>query len=260
VLPAATTTDHNDGVPSGAPHPPRVRLSFGAGRRVELDWRLFALAGLVVVYLLSTLTFEYVESSATASTMPVGRLDRAHTFGQTFLLKEDNLVGVRVYLDADPQLGAVPVTLRLRYTDPGRPSLVVATLPADALVVGAPAEFAFAPVMLAFPPHVVTTTLRFDLEAPAVTPPQSIAVLGGANTYSHGELFAGETSRPDNDLAFELLYQRRWIDAVLPISRIAYGRAGVFGWPPFYALLAYLWCLALGRALLALWRLARTGS
>ncbi|MEM8529976.1 MAG: hypothetical protein AAGF95_03985 [Chloroflexota bacterium] len=41
------------------------------------------------------------------------------------------------------------------------------------------------------------------------------------------------------DLAFDVLYETRWMDRFLPITNIAQSRPGIFGWPPLYALLTY---------------------
>ncbi|HEX9440159.1 MAG TPA: hypothetical protein VF909_10770, partial [Roseiflexaceae bacterium] len=52
---------------------------------------------------------------------------------------------------------------------------------------------------------------------------------------------------PRSDLAFETLYRARLLDRVFPITTIAYGRPGIFGWPPLYALLVYGALVVVGR-------------
>jgi hypothetical protein len=78
-------------------------------------------------------------------------------------------------------------------------------------------------------------------------------VFGDRDSYAGGEFFKGNTSVPAIDLAFEPIYRRRWIDSMLPISRMAHGKPNILGWPPFYALLAYTCLLALTFMLTRLW-------
>jgi hypothetical protein len=216
--------------------------------------------GMLLVYAFSSITTDSVGSAPTRRDWVFGRLFGEHTFGQTFVLERDELVAVRVLLFANPTDREDPLTLRLRYADSALPDLAVATLPLRALSRGGMTTFAIPPLTLSFPPRVVTTTLRLDLEAPTLTPLNWITVIAGPDTYPAGELFQDKIARPSADLAFQPVYRRRWFDLALPISRMAYGKPGLLGWPPFYALLAYACCVMLARLLLRLWRALRVAA
>jgi hypothetical protein len=215
--------------------------------------------GLLLILVLSSLTSDTVGRGPVQHTLVYGRLNRDHTFGQTFVVERDTLVAVRVLLFAGPTNRDDLVALHLRYAESGPPDLVVVTLPLHALVRQEMTTFAIPPLMLDSPPQVVTTTLRIDLEAPTLPPEDSITVMAGPNTYPDGQLLADGKARPMADLAFQPVYQRRWFDTLLPISRMAHGKPGLLGWPQLYALLAYALCLALAYALRWLWRASLQG-
>jgi hypothetical protein len=239
------------------------------GRRVRraLPW-----VGLVLVYVLSSLTTDSVGRAPTQRNLVFGRLSREHSFGQTLVVERDDLVALRVFLLANPTDREDPVMLRLRYADPGlpfdklanrrddssaAPDLAVAVLPMRALARGDYTTFAIPPLMLNSPPGVVTTTLLFDLQAPTLAPSDWITVMAGPDTYPGGELFADGDPRPAFDLAFQPIYRRHWLDILLPISRMAHGKPGVLGWPQLYALLAYAYCVVLVRVFVAVWRVVQ---
>jgi hypothetical protein len=215
---------------------------------------VLAWVGLLLVCASSSFTIDHPGRAPTQRNWVYGRLSREHTYGQTFVVDRDELVAVRVLLLASPGAGDESVTLRLSYAGSALPDLAVVTMPLQALARHEMTSFMFPPITPAFPPSEVTTTLRIDLEAPTLAPADWVAVIAGPDTYPNGELFADGSARPGVDLAFQPVYRRRWFDALLPITRMAHGKPGLLGWPPFYALLAYIYCLAVARALVWIWR------
>jgi hypothetical protein len=215
---------------------------------------LLSWLGLLLVYALTGMTADYPGHGMLQQNNQLGRIEREGALGQTFVLEADQLVALRVRLAPGTRRGTDLVTLHLRYPNPALPDLATASVQLDSLATDDMTIFAFDPVTLDFPPAVLTTTLRFDLEAPTLVPGAGLMVLGDRDSYADGEFFKGTTPIPAIDMAFEPIYRRRWIDSILPISRMAHGKPGILGWPPFYALLAYVFLLALGVALTRLWR------
>jgi hypothetical protein len=236
-------------LPRGSYDIERPRHVRGRYLRSALPW-----IGLLLVFALSNLTVDRAGGAPLQRNWVFGRLDSTHSYGQTFVVERDELVAVQVLLFAGPTTRDDPVTLRLRYASSDLPDLAVVTHPLSALARQEMTVFAFAPLTFVFPPGVVTTTLRIDLEAPTLTPPDWVTVMAGPNTYSAGELFVDGMPKSGADLAFQPIYRQRWFDLVLPISRMAYGRPGLMGWPPFYAVLAYGYVVALWQALTRVWR------
>jgi hypothetical protein len=246
--------------------------SFGAtgaayARVAGRPWRglraglLLPWAGLLLVFLLSSQTIDQPGRAPTQRNLNYGRLNREHTFGQTFVVERDGLVAVRVLLFArSNNTGDEPVTLRLRYAEDDLPDLATATLPLRALDRREMTTFSIPALTFDFPPQAITTTLRIELEAPTLPPEAWITVMAGPDTYRDGQLFADGKAKPAVDLAFQPVYQSRWLDPLLPISRMAYGRQGVLSWPQLYALLAYGFGLLLYYALAQLWRVVHTAA
>jgi hypothetical protein len=220
--------------------------------------RLLPWLGLLLVYALSGITDDRIGRGALPQDNELGRIEGEDTVGQTFTLEDDQLVAIRVRLAPGSARGTDPVTLHLRFPNAALPDLATATVPLDALTKQGTTTFAFDPVTLNFPPAVLTTTLRFDLEAPALAPGDGIVVFGDRDSYTGGEFFKGNTSVPAIDMAFEPIYRHRWIDSILPVSRMAHDKPGILGWPPFYALLAYICLVGLIFMLIRLWRASRS--
>jgi hypothetical protein len=132
------------------------------------------------------------------------------------------------------------VTLRLRYAESDLPDLAVSSLPLRALNQRDWTTFKIQPLTLN-----LTTSLRLDIESPNLQQNDWITVIAGPDTYPDGELMANNVRRQSSDLAFQPVYQHRWIDDLLPISRMAQAKPGVLGWPPAYAILAYACCTLL---------------
>jgi hypothetical protein len=163
------------------------------------------------------------------------------------------LAAVRVLLFANPGDSDEPITLRLRYAEDNLPNLAVVVLPMHALDQKGWTTFELQPLTLN-----LTTTLRLDIEAPTLPPHNWITTIAGPDTYPDGELFVDGSPRPTFDLAFQPVYRHRWLDNVLPITRMALGKPGLLGWPPLYALLAYSSVVVSVHMLLALWQAARS--
>ena len=210
--------------------------------------------GLLLVFVLSSVSTDRAGPAPTQRNWVFGRLNREHTFGQTFVAPPGELVAVRVLLFANLGDHDDPVTLRLRYADSDLPDLAVATLPLRALDQHDWTTFKIQPLILN-----MTATLRLDVEAPTLLPNDWITVIAGPDSYPGGELFVNDEPRQGADLAFQPVYRRRWMDSVLPITRMALGKRGLLGWPPVYALLAYGSIVASARLLLALWHGSRRG-
>jgi len=211
--------------------------------------------GLLLVFALSSLTIDTPGPAPTQRNWVFGRLNGEHTFGQTFVAMPGELVAVRVLLFASPGERNDPVTLRLHYAEGNLPDLAVVTLPLRAL-----GRRDWTTFEIPAPALSLTSSLRFDLAAPTLPPTDWVTVMAGRDTYAAGELLVDGVPRPTADLAFQPVYRRRWLDLVLPITRMAQGKLGLLSWPPLYALLAYSFCLALVHALARLWRAARQGD
>jgi hypothetical protein len=230
---------------------PSVRDRQLVGRRARTTalW-----LGLLLVLALSSLTTDYGGPAPTQRNWVFGRLNHEHTFAQTFIASPGELVAVRLLLFANPGDRDTPVTLRLQYTEGDRFTLAVVTLPVGMFDRSGWTTFAIPPQTL-----TLTTSLQLDVESPTLPSNDWITVMAGPNTYPHGELFVNGVPHPAADLAFQPIYRRRWIDWLLPISRMALGKPGLLGWPPLYALLAYSFCLVLAHVLITFWRSTRQG-
>jgi hypothetical protein len=223
------------------------RLLVGRGARIAALW-----LGLLLTFALSSLTIDHAGPAPTQRNWVFGRLNREHTFGQTFVAVPGKLVAVRMLLFTNSGDRDELVTLRLRYAEGGLPDLAVVALPLSALDRRDWTTFEIQPLTLN-----VTTTLRLDVESPTLASNDWITVMAGPDTYPHGELFVDGAPRPAADLAFQPVYRPRWFDTLLPISRMAQGKPGLLGWPPFYAFLAYACCALLVSVLGRLWRASR---
>ncbi len=218
-----------------------------------LVWQVMPWLGLAVVLLISTRTTTVVGAGPAQRNLVLGKLDQQHSFGQVFVAEQLYLSGIRVLLVPPPGERDDLVTLRLGVVAAGLPDLAVVSLPVHALARQGMTTFAFEPLHLRMTPHSVTTTLQLTLEAPTLPPAYGITVIAGADSYAGGHLLVNGVARTQFDLAFQLLYQQRWLDQVLPISRLAEGRPGLLGWPPFYALLVYGYLYVLGRIVMCCW-------
>jgi hypothetical protein len=228
----------------------RDRQLIGRRARTAALW-----LGLLLALALSSLTTDYGGPAPTQRNWVFGRLNHEHTFAQTFIASPGELVAVRLLLFANPGDRDTLVTLRLRYAEGDRSTLAVVILPVSMFDRGGWTTFEIPPLTL-----TMTSSLRLDVESPTLPSNDWITVMAGPDTYPHGELFVNGMPHPVADLAFQPVYRRRWIDWLLPISRMALGKPGLLGWPPLYALLAYSFCLVLAHVLAGFRRATRQGS
>lgn len=163
------------------------------------------------------------------------------------------LAGVRLWLPRPALPGAGRISLRLRSLEDGA-ELGRAQVAVAALDPARPTLFRIGPADGPAPPPRRPVAAELILEAEQVDRASAVSVMAGPNRYGGGLLLRGGRQIPRADLAFEVLYDTRWFDRILPITRIAWGRPGVLGWPPLYALLAWLIVWGNGWLLLTLAR------
>jgi hypothetical protein len=204
--------------------------------------------GLLLVLVFSSLATDRAGPAPTERNWVFGRLNRERSFGQTFVAPPGELVAVRVLLFADPHGRDDPVTLRLRYADGDLPDLALATLPLRRVGRSDWTTFEIPSLTLS-----LTAALRLDLAVPTLPATDWVTVMAGRDTYPDGTLLVDGRLRPMADLAFQPVYRHRWLDGLLPITRMAQGKPGALGWPPLYALLVYGCGVAVVRLILGLW-------
>jgi hypothetical protein len=143
-----------------------------------------------------------------------GYLYDGHQFGQIVEPVRHDLVGVRLWLPRPTTPGAGTVILHIQAVDSGA-ELATAELAVAELAARGPTTFRFAPA----PMDRLTTTkpvpLKLLLETRAVDRAGAVSVLAGPNGYSNGMLLRDDQGLPRADLAFEPLYQSRWLDRLL---------------------------------------------
>ncbi len=227
------------------------------GRFKLLLLSLLPWIGLLVVLIGSSITVEVSGQGAPDGNQKVGVLYRGHSFGQTFVAEYSQLTAIRVRLVPVASELAEPIILRLRRHAAGTPDLVVVSMPIHDIVPAEMTTFSFAPLSLESNIATITPTLEFLLETPTLRPAEGVTGLGGLDTYPDGVLLLNGEQREALDLTFQPIYLRRWFDALLPISRMAAGKPGILGWPPFYALLVYGYGYLLLLGLIRLWRTIR---
>ena len=211
-------------------NPDRIKLLF---------LRLFPWIGFLIVWIGSSITFEVSGQGAPAGSREIGLLYRGHSFGQTFVAEYSQLTAIRVRLLPISPKRVEPVTLRLRHLAAGTPDLVVVSMPIHAITPAEMTTFSFPPLSLESGISTITPTLELLLETPTLPPAEGVTAIAGPDTYSYGVLLVNGAQRAGLDLAFQPVYLRRWFDVLLPVSRMAAGKPGILGWPPFYALLVY---------------------
>jgi hypothetical protein len=174
-----------------------------------------------------------------------GYLEDGHQFSQFAWLRLEGLTGIQLWLPRPSAPGSGVIVLHVRPTN-SPVDVATAELPVAALAARGPTSFRFSAVR-ADPlrgDQAVPTMLT--LETRGVERASAVSVMAGRNNYSNGLLVRDGQQLPLADLAFESLYAASWLDRLLPITRIAQRRPGIFGWPPFYALL--FWFVLLGYA------------
>ncbi|NTU80931.1 MAG: hypothetical protein HGA45_16385 [Chloroflexales bacterium] len=159
-----------------------------------------------------------------------------------FVTEQPGLSGLRLWLAQPAPKGAELLVRAGEAALPGI-ALVEAVVPLSAAGADGAVDLRFAPLRAGASPYVLTTTLQVRIEARGLAPGAGIALQSGSDPQGQGQA-----------PAFTPLYQVRPFDSLWPISRMADGRPGIFGWPPLYALLAYGFCAFLLCALRAISR------
>ncbi len=182
-----------------------------------------------------------------------GYLDDQHRFGQYANLPLEGLTGIRLWVPRPVAPSAGELILHLRPAG-GGPDHATARIAVAALAQRGPTDLRFDALHADPLRGDPADALLIELESRGVDRASAVSIMAGRNRYGNGVLIRDGQPLPRADLAFEPLYAARWLDRLLPITSIAQRRPGIFGWPPFYALLFYALLLALGWLLV---RLAR---
>jgi hypothetical protein len=196
------------------------------------------LVGPGLILWLTALDDPQAGAGQTIRNWPAGQLDDQHQFGQRALLRLDDLVGVRLWLVRPTTPSAGTIVLRLRPVA-GGPDLAEGQLAVSALTQRDPSVFRFATITTDPLTADRAVPIELILETRGVDRASAVSVMAGPDRYTNGTLLQDGREIAPADLAFEPLYQASRFDRILPVTRIARARPGVFGWPPLYALL--LW-------------------
>lgn len=169
--------------------------------------------------------------------------------GQIIAVPREGMTAIQFWLLAHQRDSG---ELILRITTPKQPDITLAEIhvPVADLPARPPVTFAL--------PHLTaseTPVILFTLEAPALDRAHAITVFGGDNTYGQGTMLINGSARPHEDLAFATLANSYQGDQLLPFSRIAQNRPGIFGQPGFYAVLLWLgiWTYLWAAIYLVIW-------
>lgn len=171
-----------------------------------------------------------------------GQLTRARASGviyggerlaQVVAVPRDGLVAVQFWMLAHQRDSAGSVVLRVAALDTPDLPLAIIAIPLRDLPPQPPVTFP----LPQFNP-ATTPSLLLTLEAPKLDRSHAPSVLGAGNLYGNGLLLVNGQPRSGEDLAFRLFSRSLQADQLLPLSRLALGRPGPFGWPPLYLLLA----------------------
>lgn len=205
------------------------------------------LGGLALALWLASAEAPRVESDAgqTYRGWMAGYLYDQHRFGQYANLPIEGLAGVRLWLPRPVAPGSGMLTLHVRLSS-GGPDLAVAQVAAAALAQPGPTDFRFDPLRADPLRGDQVEPLLIEIDSQGLGRANAVSVIGGPNRYANGTLTRDGKPVARADLAFAPIYAARRLDALLPVTRMAQRRPGIFGWPPLYALLAYGLLAALG--------------
>ncbi|MEI6775457.1 MAG: hypothetical protein WCK70_01000 [Chloroflexales bacterium] len=207
---------------------------------------LTALIGALCITALSMITtLDGGIAPPTPTDMPI-TLAGITTIEQTFTITRPDLVGLAIQIHPATQI--VPdlrIPLHLRYADGPPIDLVSENLSVQAATNGVIA-IRFPPLMAVHDLRVPTTTLTFILDIPQVQPNTGLTFTARENHQTPDTLTIDGRVLTNRELVFAPIYQHRWADSLWPISAMARGKPGVLGWPPLYALLAYIYLIVLG--------------
>jgi hypothetical protein len=211
--------------------------------RRTIAWLAISTALLVgpgLILWLTALDDPQAGAGQTVRNWPAGQLEDQHQFAQRALLRLDGLVGVRLWLVRPVMPGAGRIVLHLRPAAGGT-NLAEGQLAVSALTVRGPSVFRFTAIRTDPLAADRAVPIELLLETHGVDRASAVSVMAGPDQYKDGALLRDGREISRADLAFEPLYQASWFDRILPVTRIARARPGVFGWPPLYALL--LWAV-----------------
>jgi hypothetical protein len=157
---------------------------------------------------------------------------------QVVAVPRDGLVAVQFWLLAYRRDAPGNVVLRVAALEAPDLPLAIIAIPLRDLPATPPVTFPLPALNAASTPALLLT-----LEAPTLNREHAPSVLGAGNLYGNGLLLVNGRPRIAEDLAFQLLSRPLQADQLLPISRLAAGKPGLFGWPQLYLLLplALLW-------------------
>jgi len=165
--------------------------------------------------------------------------------GQIITPPLDRLVGIRLWLHPPANPRGATIALHIRSLDQQK-DLATAELPVAELAADGPTTFNL-PALAAAPLQINRPeTLELMLTTNGVDRSDPVGIGVGGNGYGRGLMVRDGKEIAHSDLMFETLYRVRLLDRIFPITAIAYGRPGIFGWPPLYALLIYGALVALG--------------
>ena len=199
---------------------------------------LTILGGAVLTWWVATLNDNQVQTQQLERNWPATTLYDQHQTAQLMRFEPTDVVGIRLWLfnHADNPEGTVFVRLRPLGQDE---DIAVAQRPVTELSPKGATSFYFTPLQSEILIGDPTEVIELRIETEGVSALQAISVIGGGNRYGQGVLIHDGVQIARADLAFDVLYETRWMDRILPITNIARSRPGIFGWPPLYALLAY---------------------
>ncbi|MEI7643292.1 MAG: hypothetical protein WCJ55_03185 [Chloroflexales bacterium] len=165
---------------------------------------------------------------------------------QVFTITQPDLVGLSIRLRPAAQSAAnLRIPVHLRYADGPPVDLISASLLLQAAEDGV-LTMRFPALEIVRDPRVPTTTLRLILDIPKLPRGTGPSIIVQKNLLGRGAFSVDGLTESGWDLAISPLSQHRWVDRLWPISAMARGKPGPLGWPPFYALLAYAYLIALG--------------
>jgi len=203
------------------------------------------LAGFGLILWLATAGTIRAGAAYREANRPAEPLFDGRQVGQIITPPLDRLIGIRLWLRPPAQARGGSLALRVRSLDQ-KIDLAIIELPVAELAVDGPTTFNLpapaAPFLMNRP-----ETLELMLTTRGVERSDPVGIGVGGNGYGYGLMVRDGKEIAHTDLMFETLYRARLLDRMFPITAIAYGRPGIFGWPPLYALLVYGLLVLLGR-------------
>jgi hypothetical protein len=215
-----------------------------------------ALLGFVLVFGASIWPIERQVPALIAAQEVVAYLTPEQPVVQQIDLAVVNLQSLTLFVAPVEVTTPITIMARLRLANSGLPPLRMS----EQVWIYRPGEeqirLAFNRIPQRLDPYTTTNRMELVIEV-AGTSELSLPLQGGVQEPSAGSLQVGDEVLAGVGLAIQPGYEYRLLDAIWPISAMAGGRSGLFGWPTLYALLAYGVLLGLwysGRAVVGLLR------